>query len=53
MHKLGGLVHAPMNCTTFLCRTLLQYSKEVCKSVLRNQAFHREITVDPAAVRDP
>lgn len=24
MHKPGGLVHAPMNCTTFLCRTFLQ-----------------------------
>lgn len=23
MHKLGDLVHAPMNCTTFLCRTFL------------------------------
>jgi len=24
IHKLGGLVHAPINCTTFLWRTFLQ-----------------------------
>ena len=24
MYKFGGFVHAPMNCTTFLCLTFLQ-----------------------------
>ena len=31
MHKLGSLVHAPINCTTFLCRTFLQVKRK-CKN---------------------
>ena len=37
MYKLGGLVHAPMNCTTFLCLTFLQVHKEF----VRNQNKQR------------
>lgn len=31
IHRFGGLVQAPMNCTTFLCRIFLQEPREVSK----------------------
>ena len=34
MYKLGSLVHAPMNCTTFLCLTFLIIKTFLCKLFL-------------------
>lgn len=41
MHRRGGLVHAPMNCTTFLCRTFLQVPSA---SFYTHTIFLNEIT---------
>ena len=40
MYKLGGLVHAPMNCTTFLCLTFLIIKTSCANSFYMSEFIH-------------
>lgn len=49
---LGGLVHAPMNCTTFLCRTFLKVPKNPVRERERTILHDESTTVNFMALFD-